>query len=452
MKPLDFLKKLPTPARMVFRPMLMISLVLHGVVLMLPVSFDTKKSEPPKKEETIKITKLPLASKSSSKISPQSSLTPTLQLTPQQRQVNLPLTPQERQVNSPKITITRPVRQTNASPSQPINQKLVNSDISKTKELQENSPKSQDSAQTSQDSTQKSQDSAQTSQDSTQTSQDSTQTSQDSTQKSQEPTQKSQDSAQTSQDSTQEPTVPQKIISFFATFPRYPGAEKGSGGVLRPDFDNATYIFHTENNLESVASKFEKELLPTENFTRPKLIRDEANFKTYEVSNSTGSETNYLYLIFKDEKTAIYLEKENYTLAQLIDKQTEERKNQLLGGYIMAVIEGIKPQYKLDNFNPANDFDRLDEKDKFKAQKFDLKHAKKTTADHPVSEEKLISSLEDQLKLFNFESLSPEGKYGTSTVYKAKQGTSETYLVLAPAKDEQGKPITVIILSEEKPS
>ena len=410
MKPLDFLKKLPTPARMVFRPMLMISLVLHGVVLMLPISLNIKKSEPPKKEETVKITKLPITAKSSSQISPQSSLKPTLPLTPQQRQVNLPLTPQERQVNSPKITVTRPIRQTNSSPSQPINQKLVNSDSSQTKKVQENSPTSQES------------------------------------------TPKSQDSSQRSQDSTQEPTVAQKIISFFATFPRYPGAEKGSGGVLRPAFDDATYIFHTEDNLESVASKFEKELLPTENFTRPKLIRNEANFKTYEVSNSTGTETNYLYLISKNDKTAIYLEKQNYTLAQLINEQIEERKNQLLGGYIMAVIEGIKPQYKLDNFNPANDFDRLEEKDKFKAQKFDLKHAKKTTADNPVSEEKLISSLEGQLKLLNFESLSPEGKYGTSTVYKAKQGTSETYLVLAPAKDEHGKPITVIILSEEKPS
>ncbi|HEY9833000.1 MAG TPA: hypothetical protein V6D26_20780 [Stenomitos sp.] len=435
MKSLDFLKKLPTPARMVFRPMLMMSLVLHGVVLMLPISLDIKKSELPKKEATVKITKLALAVKSSSQIAPQSSLKPTLQLNPherqinlrptfQERQVNLPVTPQERQVNSPKIIVTRPVPQTNPSPSQSINQKLANSDTSKTKELQENSTTSKESTQTSQDSTQRSQDS----------------------------TQKSKESTQTSQDSTQEPTVPQKIINFFATFPRYPGAEKGSGGVLRPDFENATYIFHTDNNLENVAAKFEKELLPTENFTRPKLIHNEDDFKTYEVSNSTGTETNYLHLIFKYNKTAIYLEKQNYTLAQLINEQTEERKNQLLGGYIVAVIEGIKPQYKLDNFNPANDFDRLDEKDKFKAQKFDLKHAKKTTGDNPVSEEKLISSLETQLKLLNFDSLSPEGKYGTSTVYKAKQGTSETYLVLAPAKDEQGKPITVIILSEEKPS
>lgn len=418
--------------------MLMMSLVLHGVVLMLPISLDIKKSEPPKKEETVKITKLPLAAKSSSQISPQSSLKTTLQLTPQERQVNLRPTFQERQVNSPKITVTPPVRQINSSPRQPINQKLVNSDTSETKKLQENSPTSQESTQKSQDPAQKSQ--------------EPTQTSQESTQKSQNSTQNLQESTQTSQDSTQEPTVAQKIISFFATFPRYPGAEKGSGGVLRPEFDDATYIFHTEDNLASVASKFEKELLPTENFTRPKPISDEANFKTYEVSNSTGSETNYLYLIFKDNKTAIYLEKENYTLAQLIKEQTEERKNQLLGGFILAGIEQIKPQYKLDNFNPANDFDRLEEKEKFKAQKFDLKKAKKTTADNPISEEKLISSLEDQLKLFNFDSLSLEGKYGTSTVYKAKQGTSATYLVLAPAKDDQGKPITVIILSEEKPS
>jgi hypothetical protein len=331
MKSLDFLKKLPTPARMVFRPMLMMSLVLHGIVLMLPISLDIKKSEPPKKEETVKITKLPLASKSSSQISPQSSLQPTLQLTPQERQVNLrptfqerqgnlrptfqegqvnlPITPQEGQVNSPKITVTRPVRQTNSSPSQPINQKLANSDTSQKKELEENSATSQDSTQKLQDSTQNSQDS----------------------------TQKLQDSPQGLQESTQEPTVAQKIIDFFATFPRYPGAEKGSDGVLRPEFDNATYIFNTKNSLEIVASMFEKEILPTENFTRPKPIRDEANFKTYEVSNSTGSEKNYLYLIFKDEKTVIYLEKENYTLAQLIKEQTEERKNQLLGGLWLAL-------------------------------------------------------------------------------------------------------------------
>ena len=412
MKPLDLLKNVPTPARRLFRPMLMISLVLHGVVLTLPLPPDQQKPKPPKKEETVKITKLPLDSKSSSSTSSPSSLTPT----PQERQVNLSPTPQERQANSSKSATTRPVPQTNSSLNQPINQPSVTSDTSKTK--REQNPV----------------------------------TSQDSNQESQDTNQRSQDTNQESQGSSQQSTSAQKIINFFATFPRYPGAAKSSGGVLRPEFDNATYIFHTPDNLETVASKFEKELLPTQNFARPKLSRNEANFKVYEVSNSTGSETNYLYLIFQNGKTAIYLEAENYTLAQLIKGETEERNNQLIGGYILTGIQMIEKPYNLQDFKPENDFDKLDEKDKFQDKKFDLKHAKKTTANNPVSEEKLISTLEEQLKLLNFEPLSKEGYYGKSVVYKAKQGTSETFLVLAPAKDEQGRAITVIILSTDKPT
>ncbi|HEY9596843.1 MAG TPA: hypothetical protein V6D33_04170 [Cyanophyceae cyanobacterium] len=59
MKPFPLLKHLPASARILIRPTLLFSLVLHGIVLMLPISSDLDKFEPPKKEARIKITQLP---------------------------------------------------------------------------------------------------------------------------------------------------------------------------------------------------------------------------------------------------------------------------------------------------------------------------------------------------------------------------------------------------------
>jgi hypothetical protein len=85
MKPPDFLKNLPAPTRMLFRPMLMMSLVLHGAVLMLPIPSDLDKPKPPKKQEQVKITQLP-TTRSSPKLSPQSSSKPNPQPSPQPSQ------------------------------------------------------------------------------------------------------------------------------------------------------------------------------------------------------------------------------------------------------------------------------------------------------------------------------------------------------------------------------
>jgi hypothetical protein len=78
MKPLDFLKNLPAPAQMLFRPMLMISLLLHGVLLMLPIPSEQEKPKLPRKEARVKITQLPTPVPSP-KSSPQSSSKPNPQ-------------------------------------------------------------------------------------------------------------------------------------------------------------------------------------------------------------------------------------------------------------------------------------------------------------------------------------------------------------------------------------
>jgi hypothetical protein len=65
--------------------MLMMSLVLHGAVLMLPIPSDLDKPKPPKKQEQVKITQLP-RTRSSPKLSPQSSQKPNPQPSPQPSQ------------------------------------------------------------------------------------------------------------------------------------------------------------------------------------------------------------------------------------------------------------------------------------------------------------------------------------------------------------------------------
>jgi hypothetical protein len=86
MKQPDFLKNIPALARMLLlRPMLMISFVLHGVVLLLPIPSDLDKSKLPKKEEQVKITRLQVT-RPSPKPSPQSSSQPNPQPTSQPSQ------------------------------------------------------------------------------------------------------------------------------------------------------------------------------------------------------------------------------------------------------------------------------------------------------------------------------------------------------------------------------
>ncbi|MEQ8960942.1 MAG: hypothetical protein RLP02_23970 [Coleofasciculus sp. C2-GNP5-27] len=94
MKSPELLKNLPTPIHKVWRPMLLISLVLHGIVLILPVPSNWETSEP---EEQVKVTQLPLLSPS-----PKSSVNSTEEPKPK---------------TSP--TPSQPTPFVSASPSQP---------------------------------------------------------------------------------------------------------------------------------------------------------------------------------------------------------------------------------------------------------------------------------------------------------------------------------------------
>ncbi|MCP2732560.1 MSCRAMM family adhesin SdrC [Limnofasciculus baicalensis] len=423
--------------RLLFQPIFLISLALHGIVLMLPAPFDLEKPKPPKKEETVKITKLPATANSSAQVSPESSPKPT-------PESSLP----ERQSAFPQMPLARPVFEINDSPDTPRNQEVVNSHNSQTKKQkkfkqQNQSNKLRDSQDNSGES-RDSQDNPGKSRDSQNTS-DKSRDSQDNPDKSRD----SQNNPGKSRDTNEGNNTPPQPVNFFEQFPRYPGAEKGSGGVLRSQFDKAAYIFNTANNLRDVALYFERELKKNPNFKGTKLLTtNESNFKLYEVSNATGTETKYLHLIVKDGKTAIYLESENYTMAKLIDAPTEDREYQTFISHLFAVIDLFKGKYNLKDFQPDTDLETLEEKGKFTDNNFYLKGARKTTSDSLVSNDQLLDTFNQYLTNNKLEPLLNDGNYGGGTVYKIKSGKYESYIVFVPTKDKK----IVIIWSKDKPN
>jgi hypothetical protein len=110
---------------------------------------------------------------------------------------------------------------------------------------------------------------------------------------------------------------------FFALFPRYPNAQQGSGEVLRNEFETAAYLYNTPDSLDRVIAQFDNDLLQNTPFRWQKTLED-GNFKVYQVTNTETSETKYLHLLSQNEKTVLYLEENDYTLAQLSEAEVEK--------------------------------------------------------------------------------------------------------------------------------
>ena len=144
MKPLDFQKNLLATARILFQPPQLISLALHGVVLLLPISSDlnVKQSKLPRQYKQVKIAQLPTTQPSpkpsfqtSSKLNPQPSPQPSQstpldlpiplqspwQPNPQPRQstsLNLPASPNSVTFPKQSPTSSMPIRESISQPQQ----------------------------------------------------------------------------------------------------------------------------------------------------------------------------------------------------------------------------------------------------------------------------------------------------------------------------------------------
>lgn len=294
MKSPELLKNLPTPVQIVWRPMLLISLVLHGIVLILPVPSTWEKSEP---EEQVKVTQLPSFS-SSPKSSVNSAEEPTAQTSPTPSQP----TPFASAFSS------QPTINPFPDPIQPT------PDFSPTIEFSPGileNPKSSPSPSPS-------------------SSQDETQTIEE----------KKTDQTIDSGIDTNDGNVEDPLEKFLTNFPFPEEAAMGSLGILTGEAD--TSARHVQQSLGQVIEYYGKEL-PDRNYTLANPSINDPEFKVYQVYQDDVSQ--YMHLVLKGENTIIFLSKTQLNradLPELAAEKAEERELRNILEQIMVAGEHTK--------------------------------------------------------------------------------------------------------------
>ena len=309
MKPPDFLKNLPAPTRMLFRPMLMMSLVLHGAVLMLPIPSDLDKPKPPKKQEQVKITQLP-TTRSSPKLSPQSSSKPNPQPSPQPSQStrsNEATTPEF----LPELT---PQLNPQLSGSTRLNELTLPEFSAKPNPLPEFSakPNPQPSPQPSESTPPepKQQSANPIISQGNLTPNPISQPPPEGSDKFQPP------KPAPNPDDTK---ANDPLKDFLNNFPFPENANVGSLGVLSKDADESAR--NVKQPLERVIKYYGKELPVREYSTLTSPMEDDADLKIYQVYK--GSVSQYLHLISKEEDTIIFLSEKKISRTDLANLEVE---------------------------------------------------------------------------------------------------------------------------------
>ncbi len=337
MKPPDFLKNLPAPTRMLFRPMLMMSLVLHGAVLMLPIPSDLDKPKPPKKQEQVKITQLP-RTRSSPKLSPQSSSKPNPQPSPQPSQstrsneatppdflpeLTTQFSPQlSESTRLNELTLPESSLKPNPQPSpQPSestpaepNQQSANPIISQANPKQ--NPSSQPKPEESDSSRAK----------------PAPEESDSSNFKSSEsPPSNPAPNTETNPDDTK---AKDPLEDFLNNFPFPDNANVGSLGVLSKDADESAR--NVKQPLEGVIKYYGKELPVRKYSTLTSPMEDDAALKVYQVYK--GSAYQYLHLISKEEDTIIFLSQTKLSRTDLANLEVETAQQRELKDILRETI------------------------------------------------------------------------------------------------------------------
>lgn len=286
MKSPELLKNLPTPVQIVWRPVLLISVVLHGIVLILPVPSTWETSEP---EEQVKVTQLPSLS-----TSPESSVNsaeePTAETSPTPNQPN------------PFVSAFSSQPTTNSFPD-PI-QPTPN--LSPTIEF---SPGILENPQSSPSS------------------------SKDETQAIEEKNTNTTDQTIDSGIDTNDVNVEDPLKKFLTNFPFHEEAAIGSLGILTGEAD--TSARHIQQPLGQVIKYYSKEL-PERNYTLANPSIDEPDFKVYQVSQDDISQ--YLHLVLKGENTIIFLSKNQLDRADLPELTAEKAEERELRNILEQII------------------------------------------------------------------------------------------------------------------
>lgn len=306
MKSPELLKNLPTPAQIVLRPMLLISLVLHGIVLILPVPSTWETSEP---EEQVKVTQLPSLSPSP-KSSVNSAEEPKAKTSPTPRQPTpfLSASPSQSAINPFRYPIQpTPNVSPSIEPSPSISVAPKPSPSSSRNETQTTEEKNTDST--------------------------------------------IDDGRDTNDENVQDP-----LKKFLENFPFPEGAAVGSLGRLSGDADRDAR--HVQQPLSQVIRYYDQEL-PARNYTLANPSTDDSDFKVYQVSLDKVS--RYLHLIFNGENTVIFLSETQLNRADLLElavetaeeRELKETVEQIIiaGKYENELSEGVKEKLSGGKYN-----------------------------------------------------------------------------------------------------
>lgn len=318
MKPSDFLKNLPAPARMLFRPMLMMSLVLHGAVLMLPIPSDLDKPKPPKKQEQVKITQLP-RTRSSPKLSPQSSQKPNPQPSSQPSQST-----RSNEATPPEFL---PELTTQLSPQLSESTRLDELTLPESSAKPNPQPSPEPSESTPPEPKQQSANPTLNS-----TSQPKPEEPDLSNFKSsQSPPSNPAPNTETNADDTK---ANDPLKDFINNFPFPENANVGSLGVLSKDAEESAR--HVKQPLEGVIKYYGKELPVRKYSPLASPIEDDTALKIYQVYK--GSASQYLHLISKEEDTIIFISGKKLSRTDLANLEVETPQQREFKGILQETI------------------------------------------------------------------------------------------------------------------
>jgi DNA primase len=389
MKPPDFLKNLSAPAQMLFRPMLMISLVLHSVVLMLPMPSDREKPEPPKKEVRVKIAQLP-TTRPSPKTSPQSSSKPNSQST---LQPSLS-TPPDRPTRPESVT-TRQESVVSLLPlpesSSPLQQQSKYKKEEPQPQLTQQPRRSLSTEQPRRSESTK------------------------------KPTLSQSTKEPTLSQSTKEPTLSQSTKQPTPS----PSTEQPTPS---PSTEQPTPSPSTEQPTPSPSTE-----QPTPS---PSTEQPTPSPSTEQPTPSPSTEEAKV----NNEATG-----GSYT------ESFNKYENQLFFEAALEEVKRKYSEEKIKQFKTDQDINKLTEANKFKDANGspDTKFEFLKKAVSPLTTQDITSSLETQLssQKFGFNKI---GTYGGGPLYEVTKGDFKRYLIFVPGKDEQGE-LTAIVVSKDYP-
>ncbi len=244
---------------------------------------------------------------------------------------------------------------------------------------------------------------------------------------------------------TPTPSASATPVDPFADFPKYSSAQPGSLGLFPGELDKASQ--QTKDEISPVASYFQQELAARGYQLQPDL--DEANQKVYMVSKN--GTTKYLNLFFKSgQGTVMVLASERLNPGNLEDVGVASREETAFYGIVGQVSSETVDQPELFFKNPNAFYAKLgpDEKGFDVAEPQPGIDGSFKLIPNQTPDQLFNNAFASNLQSSGFQAAAPS-QYGGGPIYEVKQGAFVRYINLVPTKDGTG---TIVVVWNRSPS